>query len=1068
MNTFYCFTRPAIIGLFFLLVAVAANAEDNNHQQSGRPAIITERQTVMPTYPFSDPNPVAKPGNLYYPYFRFDGYATHSMKKEWKVIEMENDFIKLSVFPEIGGKIWGAMEKSTGREFIYYNHVVKFRDIAMRGPWTSGGIEFNFGIIGHVPTSSTPVDYLTRTKEDGSVSCFVSSLELITRTIWTVEVNLPKDKAYFTTRTTWSNTSQIDQPYYQWMNAGYKASGNIQFCYPGENYIGHEGDVHSFPIDEKGRDISFYANNNFGADKSFHVLGKYSDFYGAYWHEDDFGSVHHAPYDEKLGKKIFLWGQARDGGIWEDLLTDTDGQYVELQSGRMFNQPSTGSAYTPFKHFSFIPGATDEWTEYWFPVKGTGGLSKVSASGSLHVVRKEDNIEVKFSPLQKINTTLTVRSGDKELHNEHLSLDVMETWMKIFAVSSTERPLTVEIGDKELVWNEDVEREKLSRPTAIPSDFDWKGMYGQYVTGEQYMNQKIYDKAENAFINCLEKNPYYIPALNKMASLCYRTGRYEIALSYATTSLSLDTYDGEANYLYGLINFRLGNDVDAKDGFSIASYSLAYRSNAYALLAKCFLKEKNWKKAIHYSLQALKTNNLNQDAIQVILVAYRYSGQKNDALKMISDILKTLPLNHPVRFESALLSGQSENLNDFTTLIRNELPDETYQEMALWYFSSGLFDEALTLLAHAENNPIAMYNSAYITHLAGEKEESDRLLEKANALPADLVFPFRHEHLKILEWAASTSSSFSWKCKYYTAILNLHLGNKIKALDMLNECEESDYAPLFLTRAALKTGNARLKDILKSEQLDNSWRVGMELMKYYFEDGKNDLAMQTGKRYSKKFPANYMIGLKYAKALQLNGKYDECISLLRKLQVLPNEGSYEGRAVYKEANLYQAINFLSRKNYKSAIRSVENSKEWIENLGVGKPYEESLDTRLEDFILATIYEKLNEQTKAKEYYQKISVQTRIRRFNSSELLTALTLRKLNREQEANDIAKNWLAKNPDNKIAQWCTAIYNGDESIASGLISERYSVEESTPWEAVSNDYNFNIIVELFKSMDM
>ena len=57
----------------------------------------------------------------------------------------------MTVLPEIGGKIWSAVEKSTGRSFIYDNHVVKFRDIAMRGPWTSGGIEPNYGIIGHTP-----------------------------------------------------------------------------------------------------------------------------------------------------------------------------------------------------------------------------------------------------------------------------------------------------------------------------------------------------------------------------------------------------------------------------------------------------------------------------------------------------------------------------------------------------------------------------------------------------------------------------------------------------------------------------------------------------------------------------------------------------------------------------------------------------------------------------------------------------------------------------------------------------------------------------------------------------
>jgi len=72
---------------------------------------------------------------------------------------LENKYVKVSVFPEIGGKVWGAIEKSTNNEFIYYNSVVKFRNIAMRGPWTSGGIEFNFGIIGHAPTTATPVDY---------------------------------------------------------------------------------------------------------------------------------------------------------------------------------------------------------------------------------------------------------------------------------------------------------------------------------------------------------------------------------------------------------------------------------------------------------------------------------------------------------------------------------------------------------------------------------------------------------------------------------------------------------------------------------------------------------------------------------------------------------------------------------------------------------------------------------------------------------------------------------------------------------------------------------------------
>ena len=300
------------------------------------------------------------------------------------------------MFPEVGGKVWGAIDKTTGKAFVYNNGVAKFRDIAMRGPWTSGGIEFNFGIIGHAPTSSTPIDYLVKKKDDGSVSCYVFSYEWMTRTAWTVEVNLPKDKAYFTTHTTWYNQSSIDQPYYHWMNAGYPVGKNAEFCYPGDHYIGHGGELFTFPIDEKGRNIGWYEKNNFESSKSYHVLGYYNDYYGVYWHGEDYGSIHHAGFDEKLGMKIFLWSLARDGGIWEDLLTDTDGQYIELQSGRVFNQPASNSAYTPYKHYAFAPQMTDEWTEYWYPVKGIQGVSKASRIGALHVTREAGGLSWPF------------------------------------------------------------------------------------------------------------------------------------------------------------------------------------------------------------------------------------------------------------------------------------------------------------------------------------------------------------------------------------------------------------------------------------------------------------------------------------------------------------------------------------------------------------------------------------------------------------------------------------------------------------------------------------------------
>jgi hypothetical protein len=310
-------------------------------------ATVREYRKVFRTYPFSDPDPIPHPDRIY-PYFRFDGYTDRPVDREWTVVELENDWIRVTVMPEIGGKVWTAVEKSTDRPFLYGNQVVKFRDVAMRGPWTSGGIEANYGIIGHTPNCATPVDYVLRQGKDGSASVVIGVLDLLTRTPWRLTITVPRDKAYFTTTSLWHNQTPLEQPYYTWMNAGLKAAGNLQFAFPGTHFIGHEGEASPWPLDPRtGRDLSFYERNDFGSYKSYHVLGRRADFWGAYWHDDDFGMGRYSPRDDKLGKKIWIWGLSRQGMIWENLLTDTDGQYVEVQSGRSFNQAAEGSTSTP-------------------------------------------------------------------------------------------------------------------------------------------------------------------------------------------------------------------------------------------------------------------------------------------------------------------------------------------------------------------------------------------------------------------------------------------------------------------------------------------------------------------------------------------------------------------------------------------------------------------------------------------------------------------------------------------------------------------------------------------------
>src|SRR5690625_3458098 len=114
-------TRISIACLFWAGILIQSF---NTIAQS--PTTIKEYQKTFTTYPFSQPNPVPNPTNIY-PYFRFDGFTDKPVKKKWKIVELENDFIKVWIMPQIGGKIWTAIDKKNGKPFIYDNDVVKFR-----------------------------------------------------------------------------------------------------------------------------------------------------------------------------------------------------------------------------------------------------------------------------------------------------------------------------------------------------------------------------------------------------------------------------------------------------------------------------------------------------------------------------------------------------------------------------------------------------------------------------------------------------------------------------------------------------------------------------------------------------------------------------------------------------------------------------------------------------------------------------------------------------------------------------------------------------------------------------
>ena len=1000
----------------------------NSNRIIAQSAHISEKQTPLITYPFSDPDPIPVTGKIY-PYARFEGYSAKGTIHEWKMVELENDFIKIWITPEIGGKIWGAIEKETGKKFIYYNHAVKFRDVAMRGPWTSGGVEFNFGVIGHAPTTSSPVDYLIRTNDDGSVSCYVGAIDLPSRTRWSVEINLQKDKAYFTTRSVWDNPTDLEQSYYHWMNLGVKTAGDLEYTFPGNYHLGHDGKHSPWPTDEKGRKLNFYENNNFEGYKSYHVFGEATGFYGAYWHKDDYGFVHYADYDDKPGKKVWIWGLSDQGMIWEKLLTDTDGQYTEIQSGRLFNQAAEGSSKTPFKNRGFAPGSTDQWIEYWFPVKGTQGLKYAEPAGSVNLQQEGNTVTLGFCPNEKTDGKLEVRNGNTPVFMKEIHSGPMKVTKESFKFEGSYNSLSVWLGNKRL-YDADREKYLIKRPVESPSTFKWETAYGHFLSGKEQERQRLYKTAREEYMKSLAIEPWFVPALTGMANLSYRSTDYRTSMDYSLKALSVDTYDADANMIYGLAGLALGDTLSAIDGFSIASAGISQRSAAWTAIATIFLNKGDYPKALNYANKSLDFNQLSSVGTQSKIVALRKIGMLKEAAVELAKMEKRDPLNHFIRFERFLNNPSAENKTKVKNQITGELPHETYLENAMWYFRNGQFSDALKILELAsQDQPVLLLWEGYLNHLKGNKSLASELLAKALDIDPQLVFPFRIETLKPLEWVRSISGS--WKIPYYMGLIYFNAGNEEKGLDLWNNCgDRPDFFPFYLSRSRLPdTGSQQAEaDIEKALNLaGNDWRTGLTASKFYLAKGNRIKAEELAGNFYTKNPQNYYLGLHYAKMLELNKKYSVCIVLLQKIEVLPNEGATESRIVWKNANTGNAMDLMKIGKYKKALESIARSKEWPENLGVGRPY--IVDERMEDFIALQCYKKLNNKRSVKEFTDRIAGKDAVQNLSSdlNDFLSAWLLRENGNRREGDQIIKNLGEKNPDSKTIQWCNAVYAGD-----------------------------------------
>jgi tetratricopeptide (TPR) repeat protein len=936
---------------------------------NGQQAVVREERQEIKTYPFSGPNPSpTRPGGQnvqqrIYPYFLFDELTSKGSDRAWNVIRLENPYIEAYILPEVGGKLAGAIEKSTKNAFIYYNHVLKFRNIAMRGPWTSGGIEANFGIIGHAPSTATPVDYLVRKNADGSVSAFVGGTDLPSRTEWRVEYRIPADKAYVEARSLWYNPQPLEQSYYVWMNVAQKAGKDLELVLPGTSWIGHNYNVPNqpWPISSDGRNLALDKEHENLGDGSYFVNGKLNDFSGGYWHDSGFGYGHWAIHEDVPGQKFFRWSLSRQGAIWENLLTDNDGQYIEHQTGRLLNQSDTGS---------FAPYTADRWQELYFPYKKIGPMVKATPFGALNVRSEGGSLVLSFCALQKLDERLTVTAAGKEIFSDRVVLKPMEVYEKRVPASVPKGQLAVRIGDT-LSYTDDPADGVLTRPFTF-RNYDTTSLEGLYQSAERDDRERKYDSALQKYQTCLERDPSNLRALTRIAAIYCRRAEYNTGLEYARKAIEYVLYDPSANYIYGILSRRLDNLADAKETLGWAARSMEYRAAAYTELGNIYAAEGNLERAEEFLKRALEYDVNNVHTLQTLATVQRLRKEPAKARETLAKVLEIDPLNHLAQFEQYLLAPSTAALKSFQSPIRHELPHETYLEIASYYRNLRQDADALRVLAAAPEQATIRYWQAYLLR-DQSPAESRQMLEKASALSPYLVFPFRPESIPVFEWAASSRAN-DWKPRYYLGLIYWGLRRNADARKLFDGLGDTpDYAPAYITRAFLEkdgeTAKARA-DFERAYGLDKKdWRNWYHLANFYTETGANDRALAIAEQAAKQFPEQDAIKVLTARAYLNNGRYSSCNSVLAEAAILPFEGQSDVHNLFVQCLVDEAMSEMKAGSYDRAIAKLERSREYPERLGTGAPADP--DYRIQDYLLMLAYEASNRSAKAAEAGQRV-------------------------------------------------------------------------------------------------
>ena len=1004
---------------------------------------VRKRWVTMETYSQDplNPHPVFPQWSPWdvYPYQYWGSVRKYVVRRKYYMPTIENEFLRVTVAADIGGRIWDIYDKIGRRHLANWNTGVRSYNAGFGRNYTTGGIECNYPLA-HSCTTSRKREISTAKYPDGSAAIIVSELDRIWRTRWSMTCRLYPNRAFVEQRIKIYNRTPYDSRCMYWNNCGWVLHKDSQFIFPESAGAMHGDEIRTFSYPMwRHRDISFFRQvpDMLG----LYMLDPEEPYFGYYDHAGEFGLVHYGDVADLPGKKYWTWGWVPERMEVARRTHHSRGKvYGEVQAGRIVIQ----------EHRDRVPPETEcEWRELWYPVRGTGAFNAAGPGAAMRVEVPESSahasrVRVKamangFFPKAKIVVTSDgVAPAEREISLGPLA--PVEVALQVKAPAGPDRHTTIRLlsADGETLAIARLRpprtRDSWREVITVQEDLKPVGAEDLFMAAERKARDWGNHDLRPLYEKVLRQDEAFTPARRELGKWALWQGLHDEAIEHFEVALQRDPNSLESRYFLGVALRNAGRVREARKAFELAN-RYGWEACSLVRLAELRMREADWNHALRHLERLASAYPRLTRPRGLRAVCLRRLGRTREAEAEIRDALTIDGQDPFLRMEAmfaktrsmAVAKLPSRSVRDLVEQLRDDEPP--LLEATFDYLSAGLFEEAGTVLKIIPRpGPLALFVLAHIRASQGRKAEAVRLLRRACKCDPVGHQMWRLEMKPIMEWVVATLPKNPRPL--------FHLGNFMMARRRTDEGEqlwrkaerlgERHYLlfanlGFYESRVCKKAARAAAYFRKAARAEAGDLYVKHELFNTLLAAGRRAEAVRFLERERNAVRSSPLLTHNLLTVYLEQNKYEKFDALCSQVDFSPNYQIRGPHNLWLRRHFQEAIQLARNGRLRAAMDILQNLRPAPPHLGVASAKDVEDDRRY--YHMGCIHERMGDAERARRCWEKAVALDHGTYYEpgfwfaswNRRYFQALALRKLGRESEANAFfdAMELLARSED-------------------------------------------------------